>query len=67
MGRSSELASRRPQSESYDDALWTHREDHLEAIDPLCLGDAAAEGGLAGEEALAAGPHPNDGWYESGV
>jgi hypothetical protein len=54
------VRSRRGQAESGDDALGAHHQRHLEAVDPLGLGGAASEGRLAGEQTLAASPHPHD-------
>jgi hypothetical protein len=54
------VRSRRGQTESGDDALGVHHKRHLEAVDPLGLGGAACEARLAGEQPLAASPHPHD-------
>jgi hypothetical protein len=55
------------QGESHDDPMWAHREGHLEAVDPLGLGDTSAKGGLASREAVATGAGPYDGRYEGSV
>jgi hypothetical protein len=55
------------EAEGGDDPFGTHREGDLEAVDPFGLGDAPAEGGLPGEEALAASADPHDRWDQGGV
>jgi hypothetical protein len=56
------------QPEGGDDAPRIDHQGHLEAIDPLGLGSAPAEGGLPAEQPLAGRPHPHDdGRDEGGV
>jgi hypothetical protein len=50
--------------------FWNRRSDresHLEAIDPLGLGNAATEGGQSSEEPLAACSHPHHCRDQGGV
>src|SRR5215207_2340020 len=51
------IAGGASQKEGRDDTLQADRERHLEVVVPLRLGDAATEGSLSREEALAAGPY----------
>src|SRR5919112_5964216 len=63
------VGGRGGQEEGAYHALGIYHRGHLEAVDPLGLGGAPAEGGLPAEELLAsfAGPHPHDGRDERRV
>jgi hypothetical protein len=61
------VAVERSQTEDGDDSFGGHRERHLETVNPLGFGDAAAESRLPGKQALAAGTDPHDGWYEGSI
>src|SRR5918995_2043160 len=50
-----------------DHALWADRKRHLEAVNPLGLGGAPAEGGLPSKQPFARSSYPHDGRDESGV
>src|SRR5215204_6640045 len=61
------VGGRRSQTESGDHAVGIYHQRRLEAVDPLGLGGAPAEGGLPAEEALARSSYPHDGRDEGGV
>src|SRR5215208_5080964 len=61
------VAVGRRESEGNHDPFRVHRKGHLEAVHPLGLGYAAAEGGLSGEETLTTGSDPNQDRDQGGV
>src|SRR5215208_5195126 len=61
------LGGCRGQPESGDYTLRVYHQSRLEAVDPLGLGGASAEGSLPAEEAFARSPNPHHRRDERGV
>src|SRR5215204_6158490 len=65
MGRSSQFAGANPKAVTTP--FGGYREGHLEAVDPLGLGDASTKGGLSGKQTIATRPNTYHSRNEGGI
>src|SRR5215207_2209205 len=65
MGRSSQFAGANPKAVTTP--FGGYREGHLEAVDPLSLGDASTKGGLSGKQTIATRPNTYYSRNEGGI